>query len=138
MTRTALSLAAYLAFVPVANAAPETDFPHRDWGKVATLDMTLPDATTCVTRGLARSYARIIPMPAENGTDIDGGPGGGVFGVPADPWVRAKVRQEGDVVTLRMFYRHPVSQKQVEKVVRRLEKHCLKVRSMNPVSGGLR
>ncbi|MGI9375975.1 MAG: hypothetical protein ACR2PC_07775 [Tsuneonella suprasediminis] len=78
-------------------------------------------------------YESILPVPLENGADIDAGPGGGLFGVARDPWMRLKVREESGVVTLRVFYRHPVSQKQAGKTVERLQRRCLKVRNIAPV-----
>ena len=122
---------AVLALLPsAAHAAPDTDFPHRDWGKVATLDMRLSDASTCVARAAARKYERIVPIPVEGGTDIDAGPGGGFFGVANDPWLRYQVRQEGSAVTLRIFYRHPVGQRRVDKELASFQKQCLRVRSI--------
>lgn len=134
MTRALLTLAAAMAFAPVAIASPDTDYPHRDWGQVATLDMSLADATTCVTRGIARTYERVITVPVEGGTDIDAGPGGGFFGVAHDPWVRLMVREDAGAVTLRAFYRHPVSRKDVGKIIEKLKKRCLKVASIAPAT----
>lgn len=108
-------------------ARSDTDYPHRDWGKVVTLDMTATEATTCLTRAVARRYERIVPVPVDGGTDIDAGPGGGLFGVAHDPWLRLRVRQEAGATTLRISYRHPVSQKQIDSDVGRFEKQCLRV-----------
>ena len=130
MKRIAILLAGFAA-IP-AHAGPETDFPHREWGMVAMLNMSLTDATACVTRELARQYGRTTPVPAEGGTDIDGGPGGGLFGLAYDPWVRIKVREANGVVTLGASYRHPVSAKQLGKVITRMQKRCLRVAEIRP------
>lgn len=119
--------------VSPAFASADTDYPHRDWGKVATLDMTASDATTCVTHELARQFERIIPVPTDGGAEIDGGPGGGFFGVAHDPWVRYKIRTEGGAVLLRISYRHPISQGTIERDVRRMSERCLKVRRIETV-----
>lgn len=130
MIRIVVPTALAACIVLPAHADDDTDQPHREWGQIATIDMPLAEATACITRGIARSYERVLPVPAENGTDIDAGPGGGFWGVAHDPWLRLRVRQDGDAVTLRVLYRHPVSQKQVTKEVERLQKRCLKVRSI--------
>lgn len=124
-------LFAFALAAPLAPAQSGTDYPHRDWGQTATLDMSLGDATTCVTQGIARTFERVIPVPAESGSDIDAGPGGGIFGVAHDPWIRLKVRQEGTTVTLRAFYRHPLSQKRVGKLIDKMQKRCLRIRSLD-------
>lgn len=115
-------------------AAPDTDQPHRDWGQVAILDMSQADATACVTREMARLYERIVPVPVENGMDIDGGPGGGFFSTVHDPWLRAKVRNESGVIALRFAYRHPVAAKWITRDVGRMQKRCLKVLRIEPTA----
>lgn len=121
-----------LAVAAPASAKEDTDYPHRDWGQVATLDMTPNEAAACVTRQLSRQFGRVTPVPAEGGTDIEGGPGGGVFGVAHDPWVSYHVRAEGQAATLRVFYRHPVSQKNLTRDVRRMGEKCLKIAKLSP------
>ncbi|MEY4056180.1 MAG: hypothetical protein RL519_1515 [Pseudomonadota bacterium] len=133
MIRPSITVIAVIAFASSASAAPDTDYPHRDWGKVAVIDMSLPDATTCVIRGIARTYERVVPASVDGGTDIDAGPGGGLFGIAHDPWLRLMVREIDGDVTLRVFYRHPVSQKQVNKLVSKIQERCLKVRSISSV-----
>lgn len=133
MIRTTITLAA-LALTPAATAAPDTDYPHRDWGQVATLDMSLSDSAACLTRELARQYGHTLPIQVDGGTDIDAGPGPNMFGVPYEPWLRFKIRNEASATTLRVFYRHPVSQKQVSKLVQKMSKRCLKVRSISPAN----
>ena len=110
-----------------AIAGPDTDYPHRDWGKVATINMPLADATACVARGIRKQYPSVMVVPAEGGSDIDAAPGGGLFGIAHDPWLRLKVRGEGQKSTLRIFYRHPVNQKRIDKEVQKFEKLCLVV-----------
>lgn len=121
-----------LALITLGFAMPsakpqDTDYPHRDWGEIAHLDMTAVEGAACVTRQLARIYGRVTPVPAEGGTDIEGGPGGGLLGAAHDPWVSYQVRASGDGSTLRVFYRHPVSAKNVGRDVRRMTKKCLRV-----------
>lgn len=119
-------------FALTASAKEGTDYPHRDWGQVATLDMTATEAAACVTRQLSRQYGRVTPVPAEGGTDIEGGPGGGIFGVAHDPWVSFQVRGDENAATLRVFYRHPVSQKNLSRDVRRMGEKCLKISKLAP------
>lgn len=120
-------------FAAAAQAKEETDYPHRDWGQVVTLNMTATEAAACVTRQLSRQYGRVTPVPAEGGTDIEGGPGGGLFSNAHDPWVSYQVRSDGQIATLRVFYRHPVSQGDLSRDVRRMGENCLKVASFKPV-----
>lgn len=131
MTRITLSIAAALALVPSAIAAPDTDYPHRDWGQVATLDMSLADATACIARAMDREGS-VLVLPTEGGNDIDFSPGG-LFGASTfEPFLRFKVRPTGEFAEMRLFYRHPVSQKKAGRYVEKLQKRCLKVRSIAP------
>lgn len=132
MNRFTIAFAGFAGLTATSAAATDTDYPHRDWGQVATLDMTATEAAACVTRQLARIYGNVIPVPAEGGTDIEGAPGGGFFGVAHDPWVSYQVRQENDATVLRVFYRHPVSQKNISRDVRRMGERCLKIRQIDP------
>lgn len=132
MKRAIISLATIWFSMGTAFASADTDYPHRDWGRVAILDMTPAEATSCVAQGISRSFERVLPIPVEKGTDIDAGPGGGFFGVSHDPWVRLKIRQEEGGVTLHAFYRHPLSQERIGKEIARMQKRCLKVRSIQP------
>jgi hypothetical protein len=57
-----------------ATAQSNSRYPHRDWGKVATLNMSVIDATTCILRVLNRGSTATL-IPAEGGNDIDLKPG---------------------------------------------------------------
>ena len=113
-----------------ANAGENTDYPHRDWGKIATLDMTLDEATTCIARELARK-GDVVVLPVDSGSDIDFAVRP-IWGPKMEPWETFKIRQEAGATTLRLFYRHPVTRKGAGKDVVRLQKRCLKVRSIDP------
>lgn len=127
-------IGALVGFVALGAAqGADTDYPHRDWGQTVTLDMTAPEAAACITRQMARLYGRVIPVPAEGGTDIEGGPGGGFFGTAHDPWVSYQVRSAANVTTLRVFYRHPISQKNIGRDVRRMGAKCLKIAATRAV-----
>lgn len=132
MKRTVIAALTCLIATP-ALADEDTDYPHRDWGQVATLNMTETEAIACVTRQLSRTYGRVTPIPAEGGTDIEGGPGGGIFGTAHDPWVSYQVRG-GEATTLRVFYRHPLSAKNISRDVRRMSERCLLVQSTSNVN----
>lgn len=106
-----------------------TDYPHRDWGKVAYLNMTAPEAATCIARELGRSSDTAI-VPAENGSDIDVTPRV-AWGKKHEPWQTFKVRSEG-VTTLRIFYRHPLRSGRNDKDMRRLRRACLIVDRIEP------
>lgn len=123
-----------LLVAPPALARSSTDHPHRDWGKVATLAMSPIEATACITRELAREWGRVTPVQVEGGGDIDGGPGGGLFGVANDPWVRWQVRTENGATVLRIGYRHPVSEKRIGKSVRKAQEGCLRVTNVRPAT----
>jgi hypothetical protein len=115
-----------------AAAASDTDYPHRDWGQVATLDMTVPEATACIAREKNRQGGTLV-IPVEGGNDIDFRAATGFFGGTVnEPWQTFKVRSEGGATTLRIFYRHPFSQERMTKDVARLGRKCLKVRSTSP------
>ncbi len=128
----AIFLTALIAYGPSApaSARSDTDYPHRDWGHVATLDMTIADATTCIARELNRNGDALV-LPVEGGNDVD-------FtvhvpwGKKMEPWETFKLRSSGGVTTMRVFYRHPVRQNGVGKDVARLQKRCLKVKSIDP------
>lgn len=114
----------------VALAGP--DYPHRDWGKVATLDMSLTDATTCIARTLNKRGS-VLVLPVDGGNDIDFSVGV-AWGNQPDPWERFKLREEEGVTTLRVFYRHPIRRGGVDKDVKRLQKHCLKISRIEATS----
>lgn len=133
MIRASLVLAASLAFIPAASAGPDTDFPHRDWGQVAILDMTLADATSCIARAMDRDGA-VLVLPVDGGNDIDFSPGTMFGGSTNEPFLRFKVRESGDASTMRLFYRHPVRKKLAGRYVEKLQKRCLKVRSIDPAT----
>lgn len=109
-----------------------TDYPHRDWGQVATLDMTVQDATTCIARTLSRRGDALV-LPVDGGNDIDFAVRP-MWGPKMEPWETYKVRSSADRATLRLFYRHPVTAKGAGKDVRFLQKHCLKIASIKPAS----
>ncbi|EJU14126.1 hypothetical protein LH128_05188 [Sphingomonas sp. LH128] len=132
MKTPALILAGFAASVIApAYAGDDTDFPHRDWGKVAVLDMSQTEASACLARQLARMYGAVMPIVVDGGSDIDAGPGG-AFGTPNDPWLRYKVRVEGGQTLIRVFYRHPVAAKWIDRDLGKFQKKCLKVRSIGP------
>ena len=114
------------AAVP-AIAAPDTDYPHRPWGTVLTLDMSVSDETACIARTMGR-HAEAAVIPMEAGNDIDVAPNS-LWGPKLEPWMTFKVREEGGAVTMRAFYRHPVKKSSVSKDVARLEKRCLQVKA---------
>lgn len=126
-----IALAGFALVTAPALARSDTDFPHRDWGQVATLDMTVAEATGCIARELDRQGS-VLVLPVEGGNDIDFSAGGMFGGSVGEPWERFKVRREGDVTTLRVFYRHPFNQKGVGKAVERLGKRCLRISSLRP------
>lgn len=132
MIRTTITLAAALALAPAASAGPDTDYPHRDWGQVATLDMKMPDATACVAREVDRKGAALV-LPVDGGNDIDFSVGA-AFGNVGEPWIRFQLRQAGHDVQLRAAYRHPAHVKLVSKYIRGFQKRCLKVRSITPAT----
>lgn len=119
-------------FALTASAEKDTDYPHRDWGQVATLDMSVTEATTCIARFLARKGDAIV-LPVEGGNDIDFAVRP-MWGPKMEPWESFKVRDEAGVTTLRLFYRHPVRKKGAGKDIDRLVKACLKIRSLTPSS----
>jgi len=132
MIRTLITLAAALAVTTSAYAAPDTDFPHRDWGKVATLDMSAADATACVARAMDREGS-VLVLPTAGGSDIDY-TAGSMFGSLNEPWVRFKIREKATGSALTIFYRHPVNQKWLRRVMRNFQKQCLKVASVSPAN----
>jgi hypothetical protein len=113
-----------LAAVPSASVAGP-DYPHRDWGKVAILDMTAADAITCIARELNRNGDAMI-LPVEGGGDIDF-TAHVMFGKKLEPWETFKVRTEGEKTVLRIFYRHPIRAKRLTKDVEKMRGRCLKV-----------
>ncbi len=132
MFRAALAISAALAATP-ALAGADTDYPHRDWGQVATLDMSLIEATSCITRELNRDGDATV-IPADGGSDIDFAVRA-AWGPKIEPWLTFKLR-EGEATTLRVFYRRPYSQGKVGKEVARLQERCLRVASIAPVADG--
>lgn len=132
MTRIALSLAAALAFAAPAAARSDTDYPHRDWGQVATLDMSVTDATACIARELNRNGEASV-IPADGGNDVDYALRV-MFGKKMEPWMTFKLREHDGMATMRIFYRHPFKASGIIKQVERLQKHCLKVASITPAN----
>lgn len=125
MKRLTLAIAGFAALSTGAIARSDTDYPHRDWGQVATLDMSLVEATACIARELNRTGDASV-LPVEGGNDIDFAVRP-MWGPKMEPWETFKIRSEGGTTTLRVFYRHPVKQKGVSKDVSRLQKQCLRV-----------
>lgn len=132
MTRAIFTLAAAMAFAPVAIAGPDTDYPHRDWGQVATLDMTLDEATTCVARAMDRKGG-VLVLPVEGGNDVDF-THDVAWGKRMEPWLTFKLRAADRGSTMQVFYRHPYTVGKVAVKVRWLQKRCLKVASITPVN----
>lgn len=130
MIRTLIAFSAALCVASPALADPDTDYPHRDWGQVATLDMTLMDATACIARTLDRRGDAIV-IPAEGGNDIDFAVRP-AWGPKMEPWLSFKLREEGSATQLRIFYRRPMSRGKVANEVERLRKRCLMVSSITP------
>jgi len=106
-----------------ASARSDTDYPHRDWGQVMTLDMTVADATACIARELGRRADAIV-IPVDSGNDIDVAPH---TWPKSGPWQSYKVRSVGGATLLRSFYRHPVKSKAIDKEVAKLRSQCLRV-----------
>jgi hypothetical protein len=104
--------------------AKDTDYPHRDWGQVATLDMTVAEATACIARQMDREGSVLI-LPVDGGNDLDY-TAGTMFGSVNEPWVRFQVRAAPST-TLRISYRKPVGQKWLRRVMRNFQKSCLRV-----------
>lgn len=122
-----------LALIAAPSAAfgrSDTDYPHRDWGKVVTLDMNITEATACLARELNRRGDALV-VPVDGGNDIDF-TFHVAWGKKMEPWETFKIRTAGGTTTLKVFYRHPVKQSAVDKDIRRLQKQCLKVRQIDP------
>ena len=118
-----------------ALAGPETDYPHRDWGQIATLAMPASDAVACIARELDKNGS-VLVLPVDGGTDIDFSISGPLFMQNAgEPYMRFKVRESEGAVTMRAFYRRPLSQKSTDKTITGMEKRCLKVANKAPIGG---
>ena len=80
-------------FAATASADKDTDYPHRDWGHVATLDMSVAEATACIARALDKGGS-VLVLPVDGGNDIDYSvdvP----WGKRPDAWERFKLRNDG-------------------------------------------
>lgn len=132
MKRLAIALTAALVLIPAADAGEDTDYPHRDWGQVATLDMSVTDATACIARELNRNGEASV-IPADGGNDVDYALRV-MFGKKMEPWMTFKLREHDGRATMRIFYRHPFKASGIIKQVERLQKHCLKVASIMPAN----
>jgi len=128
MKKIVLALGA-ASIATAAYARSDTDYPHRDWGKAATLNMSLADATACIAREMGRRGG-IVVIPADGGNDIDYSARTGFGGTVDEPWMRFKLSAEGDITGLRVFYRHPVTRRRIGKDVARMQEYCLKVVSI--------
>jgi hypothetical protein len=93
MIRTIITLAAIFAVTSPA-LAQNPDHPHRDWGKVATLDMPLIEATSCIGRELNRAGDAMI-VPVEGGNDIDW-TAHVPWGKKMEPWMTFQLRGADD------------------------------------------
>ena len=128
MTLSILIIAAVMAPAPGGS-----DQPHRDWGQIATLDMSVTDATACIMRATSRGGASAQIIPADGGNDIDYRAAAGLFGGSVGkPWITYQVRQAGSGSLLTILYRHPYRQSMAAKQFRDLRKRCRKVASVNP------
>lgn len=125
-----IALAGFAVVTAPALARSDTDFPHRDWGQVATLDMTVAEATACIARELSRNGDALV-IPVDGGNDIDFAVRP-MWGPKMEPWETFKLRSTDGITTLRIFYRHPVKKGGVSKDVARFQKHCLRVRRIDP------
>lgn len=130
MRTPALLLAGFAAIATQAYARSDTDYPHRDWGKVVALDMSVTEATACITRELNRTRVPTV-IAVDGGNDIDVA-AHVAWGKKMEPWQTFKVRSDGEDATLRIFYRHPIRQGANDKLVAKMSKQCLKVRSIQP------
>lgn len=120
-----------LAFTAFITALSGQDYPHRDWGKVATLSMSVDEAAACIARTYNRRGGALM-VKAEGGVDIDAT---SFATIPrGEPWQRFKLRAAGNVTTMRVFFRRPLSAKRTEKDVRKLGDDCLKIVSIAPVT----
>lgn len=126
MRTLALLLAGFACTSTPALARSDTDYPHRDWGKVVMLDMSAEDATGCIAREMRRQ-GPVMTLPVEGGNDIDWTAGGLFQAGGTEAWMTFKVRPETDGSSLRIFYRHPIISKGVYGYMKKLQKHCLRV-----------
>lgn len=116
--------------VTPAATYPGTDYPHRDWGRMATLDMTASEATACIARWLDRR-GDVLALPVEGGVDIDYTdhlP----WGPTPKPSERYQVREMAGTTTLRILYRGSATKKFIPKNVAKLRKECLRVITITP------
>lgn len=132
MRTPALLLAGFAALATQASARSDTDYPHRDWGKVVTLDMSVVDATACIMRELGRS-ADVTVIPADGGNDIDVAPHL-MWGRKSEPWQTYQIRDQSGITTMRAFYRHPVKQSAIDKEVAKLQKFCLNATKIEAIT----
>lgn len=120
-----------LAFAALMAAFSPQDYPHRDWGKVATLSMSVDEAAACIARTYNRRGGALV-VPADGGVDIDAT---SFATIPrGEPWQRFKLRTAGDVTTMRVLFRRPLSAKRTEKDVRKLGADCLRISSIDPAA----
>lgn len=125
MTWLALILAGFAA---TGSAEVDKDQPHRDWGQVATLDMSVADATACIIRAKSRGGAATQIIPTEGGNDIDFRASAGLFGGAVwKPWITYQLRRSGEGSTLTVLYRHPYRQGGINKDIGNLAKACLRI-----------
>lgn len=118
-----------IASPAIASAKSDTDYPHRDWGKELVLDMSLVEATGCITREKGRQGTATV-IPAEGGNDIDFKVAPVLFAGPSgEPWETFKLREANGLTTLKVFYRHPYRQGTISKDVTKLAKKCLRIKS---------
>ena len=94
------------------------------------LDMTVIDATACIARELGRSND-ILVIPMDGGNDIDIAPHP-LWGRKLEPLLTYKLRTAEDFTKLTILYRHPFKPKVIDKDLRSLQRHCLKVTTIEP------
>ena len=95
---------------------------------MAILDMSAPDAVTCIARELNRKGDAMI-LPVEGGGDIDFTVHV-MWGKKLEPWETFKVRTENGKTVLRIYYRHPVKAKGISKDVAKMQTRCLVVKAI--------
>lgn len=125
-SRNLLCAVGLMAAQPVS-AATDTDFPHRDWGKIASLDMPFDEAQACIARELDKTGS-VLVLPVDSGSDIDFSIGGSIL-TPntGEPYLRFKLRRIEHEITLRAYYRRPLSLKGLNGTVEALGRKCLKI-----------
>ena len=120
-----------VAVIPAcALASPETDQPHRPWGKTAILDMTPADAQTCIARSMDK-IGSVLVLPIDGGTDIDFTLSGGWLTSSAgEAYARFQIRTDAGSVKLSGLYRRPLGANFFDGMLKSLQKRCLIVKDV--------